>query len=485
MIVKTPKHPGYGKYFLAMEAPGDPPLRKNMKVITVRPNRRARIDFTTNDLVVSDEPVPELPEIDDPVDSELDLPDINDGDVGVDDLPEIDNDLSDLPDIDQTQTQSDPDQALPDDVPADIDIPDITPDGSSVDMPADLDEPDTDVDIDVPDIDDAPDVELPNDIDTGDVDLDDLPDDVPDDPDLDIPDLDDDTIANSLPNADDLPEDFGDLADLPDDLGDDPDDLKLPDLDDETIANSLPSVGDADLPIVDDPTQSTNINVTPDTNGEENFTGTTDVPQSTNVAVTPDNGNGQEDYTAEPEPVPDLNTEVPPADNTQQGAAPAPDDGANADNTDYTQAPAGNQNDPNAQQQPAAPDANQDNANTQKRGPGLEYDSVRKYNLYKEFMKLRTAVDGYITKLEACISDDPRSNQVIKTATTKFRELYDLITDYMMMKYELCTYIQNLLFYQRQVATVQLIFALLKETNQMQKSEEEREQKKKPRKTTQ
>lgn len=484
MIVKTPKHPGYGKYFLAMEAPGDPPLRKNMKVITVRPNRRARIDFTTNDLVVSDEPVPELPEIDDPVDSELDLPDINDGDVGVDDLPEIDNDLSDLPDIDQTQTQSDPDQALPDDVPADIDIPDITPDGSSVDMPADLDEPDTDVDIDVPDIDDAPDVELPNDIDTGDVDLDDLPDDVPDDPDLDIPDLDDDTIANSLPNVDDLPEDFGGLADLPDDLGDDPDDLNLPDLDDETIANSLPSVGDADLPIVDDPTQSTNINVTPDTNGEEDFTGTTDVPQSTNVAVTPDNGNGQEDYTAEPEPVPDLNTEVPPADN-QQGAAPAPDDGANVDNTDYTQAPAGNQNDPNAQQQPATPDANQDNANAQKRGPGLEYDSVRKYNLYKEFMKLRTAVDGYITKLEACISDDPRSNQVIKTATTKFRELYDLITDYMMMKYELCTYIQNLLFYQRQVATVQLIFALLKETNQMQKSEEEREQKKKPRKTTQ
>lgn len=484
MIVKTPKHPGYGKYFLAMEAPGDPPLRKNMKVITVRPNRRARIDFTTNDLVVSDEPVPELPEIDDPVDSELDLPDINDGDVGVDDLPEIDNDLSDLPDIDQTQTQSDPDQALPDDVPADIDIPDITPDGSSVDMPADLDEPDTDVDIDVPDIDGAPDVELPNDIDAGDVDLDDLPDDVPDDPDLDIPDLDDDTIANSLPNVDDLPEDFGDLADLPDDLGDDPDDLNLPDLDDDTIANSLPSVGDADLPIVDDPTQSTNINVTPDTNGEEDFTGTTDAPQSTNVAVTPDNGNGQEDYTAEPEPVPDLNTEVPPADN-QQGAAPAPDDGANADNTDYTQAPAGNQNDPNAQQQPATPDANQDNANTQKRGPGLEYDSVRKYNLYKEFMKLRTAVDGYITKLEACISDDPRSNQVIKTATTKFRELYDLITDYMMMKYELCTYIQNLLFYQRQVATVQLIFALLKETNQMQKSEEELERKKKPRKTTQ
>ena len=459
MIVKTPKHPGYGKYFLAMEAPGDPPLRKNMKVITVRPNRRARIDFTTNDLVVSDEPVPELPEIDDPVDSDLDLPDIDDGDVGVDDLPDVDSDLTDLPDIDPAQTQSDPDQELPNDVPADIDIPDITPDGSSVDLPADLDDvPDTEVDL--PDIDDTPsDIELPDDVGG---------DDLPDDPDmdLDLPDLDDSTIADDLPDLDDD-------DDLPDDIGyDDNDfDVDVPDLDDETIANTLPSVDDTELPIVDDPAQSTNIEVPPDTNntGEEDYTGTIDTTQATNVDATPDGGDGQDFTNAEP--VQDLDNYVQQA--TDANATPD-----NGDNTDYTQQPANNQNDPNTQQQQQpAPDTNQDNANNQKRGPGLEYDSVRKYNLYKEFMKLRTAVDGYITKLEACISDDPRSNQVIKTATEKFRELYDLITDYMMMKFELCTYIQNLLFYQRQVATVQLLFALLKETSQMQKSEEEKTQK--------
>ena len=463
MIVKTPKHPGYGKYFLAMEAPGDPPLRKNMKVITVRPNRRARIDFTTNDLVVSDEPVPELPEIDDPVDSDLDLPDIDDGDVGVDDLPDVDSDLTDLPDIDPTQTQSDPDQELPDDVPADIDIPDITPDGSSADLPDDLDDvPDTEVDL--PDIDDTPsDVELPDDVgDDGD-----LPDDIPDDSDVDL----------DLPDLDDASDDG-----LPDDIGyDDNDfDVDVPDLDDDTIASTLASADDAVLPIVDDPTQSTNIEVPPDTNntGEDDYTGTTDTPQATNVDATPDGGDGQ-DFTnaGGVEPVPDLTTDVSQA--ADAGATPD-----NGDNTDYTQQqqPDQNQNDPNAQQ--PAPDTNQDNANNQKRGPGLEYDSVRKYNLYKEFMKLRTAVDGYITKLEACISDDPRSNQVIKTATERFRELYDLITDYMMMKFELCTYIQNLLFYQRQVATVQLLFALLKETSQIQKSEEEKDAKKKPRRIT-
>ena len=231
--------------------------------------------------------------------------------------------------------------------------------------------------------------------------------------------------------------------------------------------------------------------MTPDTSGEEDYTGTNDTPQSTNVAVTPDGDGNQEDYT-DVEPVPDLDGIAAQANNpdantdytqppTDANGTQDPTNGVNVDNTDYTQAD-GNQNNQNAQQ--PAPDANQDNANTQKRGPGLEYDSVRKYNLYKEFVKLRTSIDNYITKLEACISDDPKWNQAIKTATTKFRELYDLITDYMMMKYELCTYIQNLLFYQRQIATVQLIFALLKETSQIQKSEEERETKKKTRKTT-
>ena len=40
----------YGKYFLAFEAPNSKTKKWNMKVVTVKPNRRARLDFT-NDIV--------------------------------------------------------------------------------------------------------------------------------------------------------------------------------------------------------------------------------------------------------------------------------------------------------------------------------------------------------------------------------------------------------------------------------------------------
>lgn len=425
MITKTPKHPGYGKYFLAMEAPGDAPLRKNMKVITVRPNRRARLDFTSNDLVVSDEPEPELPAIDDPVDSDEELPEIDDGDVGVDDFPDVDDVSSELPDIDPSQTQNDPD-GLPsiDEPSGSSDLPGIDPVGSSdTDLP-EIDDDEPDMDVDLPDIDDQ-----------------------------ELPDIDD--TNEELPSVD------------TDAVGD------LPDVDDD----------DGGLPDVDDPTQSTNVNVSPQS-GDEDFASPNDNPQQTNVEINPnDTGDQpQEDYTSQS--ATDGGDDLPSVDGTDptvNAGDATTDTGGEDDNTDYTQTDTSS--DPNTQQQ--GTDANQTDANNQNRGPGLEFDSVRKYNLYKEYVKLRTAIDNYITKLESCISDDPRSNQVIKTSTMKFRELYDLITDYMMMKFEICSYIQNLLFYQRQVATVQLIFTMLQETNRMQDKDERKNESKRPRKTVQ
>lgn len=441
MIIREPKHPGYGKYFLASEAPGDnPPLRRNMKVITVNPSRRARLDFT-NDLVVPDEPEPELPEMDDSLD--LDLPDIDDGETSVGDLPEIDDDTPDLdlpdldlPDVDPTQTQNEPDQDLDLPDPNGLDLPE-NPSGSSAN------------DLDLPEIDD-PVPEIP-------------------DTNLDLPELDDEEEPDME-------------LDLPDVPGGE---------DDEVPDTNL------NLPHIDDEVQSTNIQVNPgDNDGDTtDYTDTNDDVQSTNIQVNPaDSGDGT-DFTADAN-----NLDLPPVDGGDTGTAPAANTDDTADNTDYTQqgddgaaggavdvspAPDGGGDDVDftqtgddtgdGTQPPAEGDANQVNDGNQKRGPGLEYDSVRKYNLYKEFARLRTAIDSYITKLESCISDDPESNHVIKICTTKFREMYDLITDYMMMKFELCTYIQNLLFYQRQIATVHLIFKLLEEANKGQKSDKEKD----------
>ena len=354
MIRKEPKHPGYGKYFLASEAPGDTlPLRRNMKVITVNPSRRARLDFTS-DLVVPDEPEPELPEMDDSLD--LDLPDIDDGDTSVGDLPEIDDDnVSDLdlpdlnlPDVDDTQTQNDPAQDMELADPPELDLPE-NPSGSSVD------------DLDLPEIDDP----------------------VPDIPDtnLDLPELDNDEPDMEL--------------DLPDVPGED----------------DIPNT-DIELPHIDDEVQSTNIRVNPGDNDGDNtdYTDTNDEVQSTNIQVNPDDSGDGTDFAADPNTL-----DLPPTDGIDSGANPATDTGT--DNTDYTQqgdggtdtgtvdaTPApdgggddvdftqtGDDTDSNAQS-PTEGDTNQVNDGNQKRGPGLEYDSVRKYNLYKEFARLRTAI---------------------------------------------------------------------------------------------
>lgn len=432
MIQRIPKHPGYGKYFLASEAPGDPPLRRNMKVITVNPSRRARLDFT-NDLVVPDEPELDLPEVEEPDGNvDLDLPDIDDEEVSVGTSSDDNDALGlDLPDIEPTQTQDVPDQDSNADS-SDLDLPEIEPSGSSDDN------------LDLPEI-EPEDTPVPN-------------------QDLNLPEIDDEEEPDM--------------------------ELDLPDVEEPTFTPP-----DLDLPEVDDEVQSTNIPVNPADSSDgdtTDYTNTNDEVQSTNVAVNPgETDQSEPDFTADTN-----NLDLPQVDGQDTTSTPPADANTDADNTDYTQddtgAPADGQSTPDqgngddidftdtgddgaADNQAPSEDATQDNGDNQKRGPGLEYDSVRKYNLYKEFARLRMAIDSYITKLESCISDDPESNHVIKICTTKFREMYDLITDYMMMKFELCTYIQNLLFYQRQITTVHLIFKLLKEVNRVQKSDEKKD----------
>ena len=96
-----------------------------------------------------------------------------------------------------------------------------------------------------------------------------------------------------------------------------------------------------------------------------------------------------------------------------------------------------------------------------KKGPGLEYDSTRKYSLFQNFMSLINAIDNYIERLEGYMNDDYELNKVIKTAIDKMRELRELTYDYLMMKFEMSSYIQSLIFYQNQVVMVQLIFNML------------------------
>lgn len=99
--------------------------------------------------------------------------------------------------------------------------------------------------------------------------------------------------------------------------------------------------------------------------------------------------------------------------------------------------------------------------NGEKKGPGLEYDSTRKYILFKEYMSLYNAISNYITKLENNIKDDIQANQIIKEATNRLREIKDLTYDFMTIKFEISSYTQSLVFYQTLIVSVQMVFNLL------------------------
>lgn len=98
---------------------------------------------------------------------------------------------------------------------------------------------------------------------------------------------------------------------------------------------------------------------------------------------------------------------------------------------------------------------------TEQKGPGLEYDSTRKYMLFINYSDLLNAIDNYIDKLENARNDDINFNVTIKTVMDKLREIRSLCYDYMTMKFEVSTYFQSLLFYQNIVVLIQLSFNLL------------------------
>lgn len=105
-----------------------------------------------------------------------------------------------------------------------------------------------------------------------------------------------------------------------------------------------------------------------------------------------------------------------------------------------------------------------------KRGPGLEYDSTRKYILFENYLSLTNSITNYISKLEVTMGDNINENKIIKTATEKLREIHDLCYDYMTLKFEISTYVQSLLFFQNIVIMIQLVFDLLEKSREKLKN---------------
>ena len=164
---------------------------------------------------------------------------------------------------------------------------------------------------------------------------------------------------------------------------------------------------------------------------------------------TSDNTDFAADGTEQPNG--DGNTDISTDDTGDTGEGP--DTGEGEDGTDFTDGADGDSDPNGAPIDTSTPE--------QKKGPGLEYDSTRKYVLFLNYETLINALNNYTTKLENNLTDNLNTNKVLKTAINKLREIKDLCYDYIIMKFEASSYIQSLLFYQNAVIMIQAVFDML------------------------
>ena len=202
-------------------------------------------------------------------------------------------------------------------------------------------------------------------------------------------------------------------------------------------SNTEPTVTDGENPV-----ETNQVNDDVDISYDTDYTnnGDSQMDNSNNGDDTQNTDDTELTTDADEEPVTDDNTDF--TDDSEN-----PVDDQNAGTTDGAEPPA-DDGDPNA-----------------KKGPGLEYDSTRKYSLFLNYEVLINALNNYITKLENNIGDDMNANKIIKTAVVKLREIKDLCYEYMIMKFEASTYIQSLLFYQNAIIMTQSVFDLLQKMN--------------------
>ena len=459
--------PKYGKYFLATEAPKKKEKKANVKIT----RRKSAFDNLSlddsNDLPLDDmdlDGIADYDEIDD-IDSfdAMSLDDVTEPDpVEIDDPDAKPKVIDSVADINKKPkvTENDLDEY---DGPEEIAV---------ADEPAPIESPDANDDsptpIENPEPEGNEDGEL-SDIDIDNMSLDDV--DSPDAVEIDDPDakpkvIDSVADINRKPRVteNDLDEYDGpeEIAAPIDDPGDGPAPIDNPDATGDGPA-PIADPGDGPAPIE----APSDVQVdTPTNDGEPAAIENPDAPGDGPAPIadpgdgpapieSPDaNGNG-------PAPIADPGDGPAPIDNPDaNGGGPAPIADPNANNQQ--------QGNDNQNQQPDTnfnnnnPNNNQQNGqNNQADKPGAEYDSTRKYLLFKEYMSLYNAIDNYIFKLEDNIKDDLAANQIIKTSVNKLREIKELIYDYILIKFDNNTYIQSLLFYQNLVVSVQMVFKLL------------------------
>ena len=181
---------------------------------------------------------------------------------------------------------------------------------------------------------------------------------------------------------------------------------------------------------------------------------------ATTPDATLDDGTVDPNATSQPDATGDANVTVTDPDNPDANNADTSDLDLDGDNVDFTSDATDDGTGDVDAEQPA------DDGTQQPKGPGLEYDSTRKYKLFQNYISLINAIDNYVAKLESYMSDNYDSNRVFRDSVTKLQEIRDLAMDYTTMKFEIATYVQSLLFYENLIVMIQLVFDFISKSYQ-------------------
>ena len=90
--------------------------------------------------------------------------------------------------------------------------------------------------------------------------------------------------------------------------------------------------------------------------------------------------------------------------------------------------------------------------------------------MYKRFLDLYNAIVYFIERLESGVSDSERFEAASTKALSKFKRIEDLTRDYMLLKFQTDSFLQNSFFYEKIKAICLLNFKSL-ELNKNKKEE--------------
>ena len=96
-------------------------------------------------------------------------------------------------------------------------------------------------------------------------------------------------------------------------------------------------------------------------------------------------------------------------------------------------------------------------------------DDFRKFVLYKKFMELYNSLVYYVSKLEYLVIDDYAFACSSREVLKNFDKLTELLKDYMIIKFKSDSYLQNVFFFEKMKANINLNIEILKNNSHTEK----------------